>query len=58
LTHIKLDYPPYTMLWVNDPIIDFEFHKQPLVAALAAAPITESTALFAQPGSAHCQVCS
>jgi hypothetical protein len=48
LTNLKLDYQPYAMLRVNDPIIDFKFHEQPLIAALAAEQILESTALIAR----------
>jgi hypothetical protein len=49
LTNIKLDDFSHAMLWVNDPIIDVEFHFSLPIAALVAA----SAVRLARSGDVH-----
>jgi hypothetical protein len=50
LAQLNFEHTPYTVLWVNNPIVDFECHnKKPVRGACpsppAAALIVESTLL-------------
>jgi hypothetical protein len=53
LTQLKLDYLSHAMLWVNNPLIDFKCHLQPLIATFVTSSIAKSTTLFVQSGGAN-----